>query len=1027
MYITSVQLQNIKSYADACIPFMPGTNAICGLNGSGKTTLLEAIGLALFDFLPYKHERFVREGERTGTVRVRVVALDDREYEVVRQIGAKSQHYVFDVALNEKIVERSPNVLDWVRANLLDIEGSADLRFLFQNAIGVPQGAITTEFLLSPAQRKTTFDRLLGVDEYHQAWERLRETATYVRDRMHRLEEDIAGLEGEIRRIPELETAIAENQRVLTEAETALESAREQQAIAESRRTDLDELERALQEAAHAIALHQQEQQQCSERLAKAREEEWQAQEARAIVEQTQAGHEAYEAARRALEGLEPERQERDRLKEKLANCQSGLLAQTAMLDSIVKQIEEAIAAQEAAQTLWPQVETQAKLEAELQHAREARQQSIRIRDEIDRLQQQKEQTRKKLEKLRGEIAEREQLRATLPDIPALEGQLVELRSRYREAIEAGKALSALEEQRAQLESELASREEQAEQLRSDIARLKTTEALAVCVPEREAAVYAARDEQQRLELAIQYQQLAREQLLVRQCPLLAIQCPAAKDQGWVASRFDEELSRLQTDYERAAARLTESEEALRVAKAAADEARSLEIKANDLHHLEAALTDLRSRLEALGVQQHQYTELAIATESIRQEGERVAALLDEAREQEKRIAQLAVLERQCADCEEQCMDISRDIARRSEELQPLLSEAAREAEIAAQLELLGDARGQYQQLQGKAQGRADLEKARAQHEEQRRKLVAEEATLKTRLETYAELDERIARQRALLREHEPAHNQYVRYKCTADLLEERQVAAEEAQRALEHATGKLERARAEHARLSAQYDVDEHEHMRSLCQDLIGRISMLNERVANVTSELRQREEELASLQRRAEQLRKAQSERASLEQTRRDIDCIRELIKAAAPALTESLLLSISHTADEIFCDIMDDYASELRWERDYEIVVQRGAEQRYFAQLSGGEQMSAALAVRLALIKQVSSVDVAFFDEPTQNMDAMRRTNLAAQIENVRGFQQLLVISHDDSFEEHTDHVVRLVKVHDQTVVESNDSTL
>ncbi len=72
-----------------------------------------------------------------------------------------------------------------------------------------------------------------------------------------------------------------------------------------------------------------------------------------------------------------------------------------------------------------------------------------------------------------------------------------------------------------------------------------------------------------------------------------------------------------------------------------------------------------------------------------------------------------------------------------------------------------------------------------------------------------------------------------------------------------------------------------------------------------------------------------------------------------------------------------------------------------------------MSAALAVRLALLKKLSTLNIAFFDEPTQNMDELRRMNLAEQIRRVRGFDQLVVISHDDTFEQGLDSIVRLKK--------------
>ncbi len=77
-----------------------------------------------------------------------------------------------------------------------------------------------------------------------------------------------------------------------------------------------------------------------------------------------------------------------------------------------------------------------------------------------------------------------------------------------------------------------------------------------------------------------------------------------------------------------------------------------------------------------------------------------------------------------------------------------------------------------------------------------------------------------------------------------------------------------------------------------------------------------------------------------------------------------------------------------------------------------------MSAALAVRLALLKKLSTLNLAIFDEPTQNMDELRRMNLADQIRRVRGFDQLIVISHDDTFEQGLDSLVRLNKVDGET---------
>ena len=54
MFIKRVELENIKSYADAAFDFERGSTAITGENGAGKTTIIEAIAWTLFDTLDYK-------------------------------------------------------------------------------------------------------------------------------------------------------------------------------------------------------------------------------------------------------------------------------------------------------------------------------------------------------------------------------------------------------------------------------------------------------------------------------------------------------------------------------------------------------------------------------------------------------------------------------------------------------------------------------------------------------------------------------------------------------------------------------------------------------------------------------------------------------------------------------------------------------------------------------------------------------------------------------------------------------------
>jgi DNA repair protein SbcC/Rad50 len=58
-------------------------------------------------------------------------------------------------------------------------------------------------------------------------------------------------------------------------------------------------------------------------------------------------------------------------------------------------------------------------------------------------------------------------------------------------------------------------------------------------------------------------------------------------------------------------------------------------------------------------------------------------------------------------------------------------------------------------------------------------------------------------------------------------------------------------------------------------------------------------------------------------------------------------------------------------------------------------------------------LADINIAFFDEPTTNMDRPRRIQLAAAIANIKTFRQLFVISHDDTFEQVTENVILVTR--------------
>ena len=212
MHISRLELENIKSYAAANFEFARGTTAITGHNGAGKTTIIEAIAWVLFDLLEYKKDEFVRRGEKKGWVRLTLVSgLDEREYTVYRDTGAG--YHVTDPQLNQRIADKKDEVFRFLWQHL-GLEPGTDLKSLFRQAIGVPQGTFTAIFLDGTTERKVAFDRLLKVEEYRQAAEKLRETSRYLDNQVAGIRENLARNEGQLARVDlvnsEYKTVIAE-------------------------------------------------------------------------------------------------------------------------------------------------------------------------------------------------------------------------------------------------------------------------------------------------------------------------------------------------------------------------------------------------------------------------------------------------------------------------------------------------------------------------------------------------------------------------------------------------------------------------------------------------------------------------------------------------------------------------------------------------------------------------------------------------------------------------------------------------
>ncbi len=891
MLIRSLTLENVKSYEKARVEFTAGTNAIVGPNGTGKTTILEAIGFALFDHLPYSQADFVRAGERMASVAVDFLSdYDERVYQVMRSCGSSSAYTIVDPELAIRICEGKADVMQFLRLHL-GIDPDTEPEDLFRNAVGVPQGSFTVSFLETPRIRKEIFDPFLKVAEYRRAWERLREPLRLLNRRQRDQAVEISGLEGELKRLPAMQSEAEKLTKLIDSADSDLRAALAELSAAESARQAMEANRERLQELERMVQVQQQLVAEQERTLAAARHRLTESKEAAATAEANRAGHEAYGAALLAQRAVNARIAQRRRLDEERAGAQTQLARAETQENAQERALDEIAEAEKTAADLADGAAEQERLEAEL---RDAQREADRLKDAVARVQREQaavDAAQARLDSLRRELGQAQEIEASLEPLQA-----------RLETLQRKKSAEQANEARIQVEQKTV--REQGQQLRAS----ETSPICPICEQPLSAA------NRQRL----------IDRLRTRWVELNEASQAAA-----------EAVREAEAEREQTRVTLNQREQSLRTLP-----------RQNAVETAEKELADLKSQL----------TEASSAVDALRQAPQRLRQLQDGLK---------------------------------------ALADPRRRRDAA------------LQQARGRKRIEETLRQQRAQADEQRNALAA----LDKRMAEFADLDAETARIASQLEKFQTADDLYRHNQAAAAALPQRLHEVAAGEKALEAAQERFESGKEQLA--ASDFDEERFQEVFAKVDELRSRSVRLETELGQWRERLTRAEEEISQLRTLARRLAAAQSRHERLAEQEELLQFLRTVLQDAGPFVTKALVQQISYAANQLFGQIMEDYTRTLHWQEDYGITLETDGRERTFAQLSGGEQMSAALAVRLALLQEMSSIGVAFFDEPTTNLDETRRGALARQIVGVRGFEQLFIISHDDSFEQATEKLIRVEK--------------
>jgi DNA repair protein SbcC/Rad50 len=453
MHITAVELENIKSHFEAKFEFPAGKISITGENGAGKTSIIEAIAWALFDSLEYKKEEFVRRGAKKGSVLVTFESgSDGRRYSVFRD--TENSYYVFDPLLGAKFANRTDRLADkrdevarFIRQHF-GVEPGTDLKALFRQAIGVPQGTFTAIFLEGAAERKAAFDKLLKVEEYRLGAEKLLETARLIDNRIIDARLQIARIETESARVDLVEKEYQDISALLVSLGTDLGCLKNEVVTKREQVAALDLKEKQIVELNSAAERHRAERAR-AEIVFRQRESDLKAsQEAAKRIETLQEGARRHTEVLARLTELERERQERENFRGQLAKVETAIVNVTADQKGIRQALENALKAHLEIEILRPKAVEQARLEKEIEALRDRYAHSRSIEDRIASLNEDLDRLRESYRQQQAKVKELE------PTISAA-GSLAELEKKDSATVRQMAALKAALERDQKFQSEV--------------------------------------------------------------------------------------------------------------------------------------------------------------------------------------------------------------------------------------------------------------------------------------------------------------------------------------------------------------------------------------------------------------------------------------------------------------------------------------------------------------------------------------------------------------------------------------------
>ena len=363
---------------------------------------------------------------------------------------------------------------------------------------------------------------------------------------------------------------------------------------------------------------------------------------------------------------------------------------------------------------------------------------------------------------------------------------------------------------------------------------------------------------------------------------------------------------------------------------------------------------------------------------------------------------------------------LEKQIKEQEEEISDLKEESSQEEDLVdakrimvKQKEELKKDHNNYLVFKEKSQNLEELKESLIPFNKAAHKIEEKQNKIKSELEKFKDVPVKLERIRNKEDELEISYKRYQQNINEANKLSRRQGQVNKIKKKVDSLRGEYKQLLEKRNDLEARYDKEHHDKLQETFKENNKKIIQWKEKSSNLKDRITEINEDIEKLEEKEKELKGLKEIELKLTAEKKFIKKIRHWLRGFKPKMRKELIGKVNMEASQIYRNIRGDQNTSLYWNENYEIKIRKAKIEKNFIRLSGGEKMAAALAVRLAILKTLTSAKFAIFDEPTTNLDPESRNNLSKYINNIKGFHQLFVISHDEAFNRHSDYVIKLTK--------------